>query len=520
MISLHSRVTVFSLRTYVAATLIIATVFSPLALSFVPILLLLLYLYLWRWPISAVVSLLRDYFIFFATAILLAPIVGHLFSFLISLPVLVLINNSLEESAESLPYRDTKYTRSPTSVCLSLLLMAILALALSLLLGSLSLLLTSVAAIVYYGVLGFVVLRGLPLKPVEETKVEQRMVAGSSDQLQAVLTTKTKIGGLLFVESPYEWLKIDPNVLSLKQDKLSIKVSLSPTLSGPSVVKLKGHAMDRWGLIQTRFELEPIRLYVIPRARYAEWLARRYLAETKPGALPLISNMEALKPVYGLRRGVEYYGSRLYQPGDSLKDIDWKHSLKYDEMITKEFAEFHGQPAIILVNLAVSNAEEADKLASDIIVAAISLAREGIPAALAAYSHEGVKVTTAMLPPQELLLESLKIAKEMVTFVNPVKYLSPPDVTRLRANISRMQFADSDASKRLVQILRLEYKNLEDNARLNPATKALSQVFAKVDKQSNVVVISQRNHDAEALAFNTFSLDRSGNAVINLGQAK
>jgi hypothetical protein len=39
-------------------------------------------------------------------------------------------------------------------------------------------------------------------------------------------------------------------------------------------------------------------------------------------------------------------------------------------------------------------------------------------------------------------------------------------------------------------------------------------VFARVDQQSNVVVISQRNHDAEALAFSTFHLGQRGNQVI------
>jgi hypothetical protein len=274
--------------------------------------------------------------------------------------------------------------------------------------------------------------------------------------------------------------------------------------------------MDRWGLIQTRLELEPIHLYVIPRARYAVWLAKRYLAETKAGALPLISNIEALRPIYGMRRGVEYYGSQLYQPGDSLKNIDWKHSLKYNELITKEFAEFHGQSAIILINLAVGDAEEADKLAYRIIVTAISLAQENIPAALAAYNHEGVRLTTTILQPRQLLLQSLRVAQEMVTFINPVKYLNPPDVTRLRANISRIRFAKSKASTVLTQLLQSEYNNLSNTARLNPATKALTEAFTKTDKQSNIIIISHRNHDAEALAFNTFNFTRKGNAVITI----
>jgi len=268
--------------------------------------------------------------------------------------------------------------------------------------------------------------------------------------------------------------------------------------------------------MQVRFELEPIQLYVIPRARYAAWLAKRYMAETKPGVLPLISQIGVLKPIYGLRRGVEYYGSQLYQPGDSLKNIDWKHSLKYNELITKEFAEFHARSAVVLINLAVGNADEADRLAYKIIVTAISLEQENIPAALAVYDGKDVKLTTAILQPRQLLLKSLQVAKEMVTFINPVKYLNPPDIVRLRANISRIRYAESKATKVLAQLLQLEYQSLNNNAKLHPATKALSEVFAKVDKQSNIVIISHLNHDAEAVAFNTFSFARRGNAVITV----
>ncbi|MFC2051627.1 DUF58 domain-containing protein [Chloroflexota bacterium] len=342
------------------------------------------------------------------------------------------------------------------------------------------------------------------------------MVAGSKGQLYIELSVKTDVGGLLFVESPYEWLKVIPNVMSLKEHRLVAEVSLSPALSGPSLIKLEAKAIDCWGLMQIKFELEPINLYVIPRARYAAWLARKYLSETKTGTLPLISNIEAIKPIFSLRRGVEYYGSQLYQPGDSLRNIDWKHSLKFNELITKEFAEFHGRSAIILINLAAGDAEEADKLGYKIIITAISLAQENIPAALAAYTNEEVKLTTAMLQPRQLVVQSLQVAQEMVVFINPVKYLSPPDVTRLKANISRIQSVESTATEVLTQLLQLEYKNLINNARFNPATKALTQVFTKVDKQSNIVIISNRNHDSEALAYNTFSFKNKGNAVISV----
>ena len=516
MISLHSWGMVVFFKVYVAIALITATILSPLALSFSPIFLVIWYAVLWRWPVTPVVNLLTEYFMLFVISLLLAPLVGPFFSLLIALPVLLLINHALKEAAESLTYHETRYRRWPTTIGLTLPLIAIVLLAVSLLLGSLPLLLASAVAIIYFGLLGVLVLKRLPSKPVAETQVEQRMLAGTEGQLYFELVTETQIGGLLFLESPYEWLQLSPNVLSLKEPRQPVAVSLSPALSGPSVVKLKAYATDGWGLIQTSFELEPIRLYVIPRARYAAWLAKKYLAGTKAGTLPISSNITELKPVQGLRRGVEYYGSQLYQPGDSLKSIDWKHSLKYNELITKEFTEFHGQSAVILMNLAVGDAEEADKLAYKIIITALSLAKENIPAALAAYNHEGVKLTTTLLQPRELVPQSLKIAQEMVTFINPVKYLNPPDVDKLRGNISRIQFVESKAAKVLAQLLLMEFKNLNITTRAHPATRALSEVFSKTDRQSNIVIISNQNHDAAALAFNKFQFARKGNAVITV----
>ncbi|MFC1977941.1 DUF58 domain-containing protein [Chloroflexota bacterium] len=516
MISFRSQGIAVLLKIYVAIALVAATVLSPLTLSFIPVLLLAWHVYSWRWPVSVVINLLTEYFLFFAMALLFTPHISPAFSLLLSLPVLLLIDRSLKEAAALLTYQDSGHARRPTSVYLTLLLIAIAVLVLAWLLGSLTLLLACAAVTAYLGILGVIVWRWLPLKPVEEDQVFQRMVAGSKDQLRIELTARTKVGGLLFLESPYEWLKVSPDILSFEDDKLMVEVTLTPSLSGPSVVNLKGQVTDIWGLIRVSFELEPVRLYVIPRAKYAAWLANRYLAMSKPGTLPLVSNIEAMKPLYGLRRGVEYYGSQLYQPGDSLKNIDWKHSLKYNEMITKEFTEFQGQSAVILINLSVGDAEDADKLASNTIITALSLAEENIPAALAAYTNEDVKVVTTMLQPRQLLLQSLQVAQEMVTFINPVKYLNPPDITRLRANISRIRFAKSQAAEVLAQLLQLEYKSINNNAKLNPATKALEQAFAKVDKKSNVVIISNRNHDAEALAFNTYDLIRKGNAVITI----
>jgi hypothetical protein len=205
----------------------------------------------------------------------------------------------------------------------------------------------------------------------------------------------------------------------------------------------------------------------------------------------------------------------MYQPGDNLKNIDWKHSVKYQELVTKEFFEIQGQPVIILINLVAGNAEETDKLAYNIIVASLSLAQDGIPAALAAYDDQGVILSTAALAGQALIVRALEIVKEIVTKENATKALQPPDVGRLRANIRRLINTEGPASV-LRDLLQIELKSLSQNARFNPCTAALNEVMIKTNQQSTVLIISNRNHDAGALAFDLYNLSRKGKALISV----
>ncbi|TSA43943.1 DUF58 domain-containing protein [bacterium] len=524
MMNFRSWGIIILLRVYVTVALIVAAVLSPLTFSVIPVLILIWYLYLWRSHARPIVNLLTDAYVFLAIIVLLAPVTGPFIALITLLPVLALVGYRLKETARSVSVSEgfagdtenKKYATYPTRIYLTLAASAGLALALSLLLGALALLLGSLTLIVYLGFLGVVILRRFPAKPVEEAQIQVRMVAGSHDAFEIKLTRKAGTSGKLFLKSPYEWVKVSSDVLSMNDSELTVKLSLSPALSGPTAIRLPCIAVDSFGLIERRFELEPIVLFVIPRSRYAAWLARKYLAETRPGSLPLLSDIGALKTIRGARRGVDYYGNRVYQPGDSLKNIDWKHSFKYHDLVTKEFVDITGQPAVLLVNLTVGTNEEADKLACNLIMTAVSLARENIPAALAAYDHKRVLLTTGALSPRELVQRALRIAREMVIIVNPVRYLNPPDVTRLRANMSRLRIAESDASKKLLGLLEIEYRSLSENTKLNPATKALQEVFTRVDKQSSVVVISGHNHDAEALAFHAFNLAQKGNAIISV----
>ena len=267
-------------------------------------------------------------------------------------------------------------------------------------------------------------------------------------------------------------------------------------------------------MTQTRFTMEPVRLHVIPRARYAAWLAKRYLAEARAGTLPLLSNVGTVRTLYGLRSGIEYYGSQMYQPGDSLKNIDWKHSIKYNKLISKEFAELRGQPAILLINLAVGDAEEADKQSYNIVMAALSLAREQIPAALAIYDEHEVRLVTSPLQPQVLVARALDVTGDIMIIGKLTRYLEPADVVRLRANIHRLQSVDGDPAQALASLLQLEYETMKATAVGHPVAKALIAAFEKTGDQASVVVVSPLNHDAEAVMFSAVVYKKKGSAVL------
>jgi len=503
------------LRIYVTASLVAAAVLSPPALAFIPALLTAAYLFFWWHPLHAATNLIADYSAFITIPVLLSQAVPPQLAWLFSLPLLVLLTSDLQTAAEGASRELTTRRRIATRTGVALSLMAFLGILVSLLLGSLALMFTSLIAVIYLGTLFYIVLRKMPLKPLEETAIDQRVIAGSRAEISITLAVKDNPGGFAFLESPHPWLKLRQDVLSLGKEKsLDFGMVFTPPLSGPSTLTVTGYAVDRWGLTWTRFTMEPVRLHVIPRARYASWLAKRYLAEARAGTLPLLSNVGSVRTLYGLRSGIEYYGSQLYQPGDSLKNIDWKHSIKYNKLISKEFAELRGQPAILLVNLAVADAEEADKQSYNIVMAALSLAREQIPTALAVYDQEVVRLVTPPLQPQVLVARALDVTGDVKMIGKPTRYLQPADVVRLRANIRRLQSVESDPARALARLLELEYQSLKATAVGHPVAKALIAAFDKTGDQASVVVVSPLNHDAEAIMFSAVVYERKGNAVL------
>ncbi len=346
----------------------------------------------------------------------------------------------------------------------------------------------------------------IPRLPLTSATVKKRIIAGTTGSLSLHITSQASVRMHSHLSPSDSWVKATPRRLILNRGKTKLDINFAPPLAGESCPQIQVSAIDPRGVIRIDQILEPVQLQVIPRAKYAEWLARKYLEQTGAGVV-----MTARMPHEATmmpKRGIEYLDNRTYQPGDQLKDIDWKHTLKLSQMIVKEYSEAGEQSAIIAVNLSVTDAEEADKLAFNLITVALTLAREDISSALTAYNHWGTIISTAITDPLETLRQALSLVREIKLVKFADRHLEPTDIAKIRRNIIQLKKADSEPAQRLLGMLNFEYRAIEEAAKTNPSTIALSNATKQAPAPALILLVSQLNHDAEAILVTAEKLSR------------
>jgi len=496
-------------RTYLLLALAASLVLSPLPYSAVAMVLLLLQGYsFWR-PLRAELALAFTLSTLVLLPLLLEPVAGMPFSAFLVIPALPLLDHALRKNAAGQLPRRWQLGRSATDLLIALAASLVAVLIAGTLLALPTLAVTSALLIAYVIALVAYNLWAIPKVPLEESTTWTRVVAGNSGTVDFVAKGKGRLGLHLCLRSPYDWLQLEPTRLHLAGEEAKIRMSLTPPLAGPTQPQIEASTIDPWGLTQTNQILRPLELYVIPRARYARWLARRYLEQTTPGA-GAVAVTPPSRALRGERGGMEYYGSRLYEPGDPLRHIDWKHTLKLQRFVVKEHIEGRTQSAIIAVNLAVKDAEEADRLAYDLITSALTFAAEAVPTALAAYTHEATLMATPVSDPRETLKRTLKLAQNIVLIQFAERFLQPPDIEALRRAKGKLEQAKTESGQKLVEILQLQLDALQQAAKGHPATRALTQAAERTRPPAMIAVISRWNHDAEALVLALEKLKKRG----------
>jgi uncharacterized protein (DUF58 family) len=516
----------FLCQIYVLLLLVAATIMSALPQSLPALALLLIMLLTTFRPQPPRLNMAIYVGVLFLTPLVLAPplyrmttlpsLAVQITTVVLVLPAIYLFDYNLRQNtAEIRPFMKKKTGRYVTYTFFLLLTMALTTMLLSLIINNPVLLFTGITFILYLlGVL-IAILRAIPRQPFNATGKTARVIAGTAGSISLHISSRASATMYSYFQPSETWAKITPTEVIVNSEKTRLDLSYRPPLAGHSHPQIEIAAIDSRGFLQINQLLEPLQLQVIPRARYAEWLARKYMEHSGTGTMTAatIPTQATIIP----ERGTDYWESRTYQPGDQLKDIDWKHTLKLSQLIVKEYIDTAEQAAIIAVNLSVTDAEEADKLAFNLIMAALTLAQENIPTAFAVYNHRNVILSTAIIESSEIVRQALSLFREIAQVKLTDRHLEPTDIARIRRNINQLKKTESEPARRLLSVLDFEHRSIEELARSHPATIALSAVTRQVASPAMILLVSQLNHDTEAILVTTEKLARRSFTTIPIG---
>ncbi len=517
---------------YLLLALVAATILSPFPYSPLSLILLLIMLFITFRPLYPRLNLATIIAVIFLLPLILEPLLLYLtYTALLAvtavqiiaaitiLPVIYLLDYYLRQDAQKLTPESNIKGKHVTVIPRVLLISVMTILLVSLTINNPTLLFTSITLFLYLLGILILIIYAVPRLPLDIPTIRKRVIAGTAANISLHPVNKASIKLHSLISPVNSWVKATPREFTLDGDKTELNLAVTPPLAGPSHPHLLLSAIDPWGFIQVNQVAEPVELHVIPRAKYAEWLAMKYLEQTGPGTALATTSLPP-KAIQLPKRGTEYFDSRNYQPGDSLIHIDWKHSLKLNQIIIKEYIEAGGQAAIITANLSVNNAEEADKLAFNLITTALTFASEAIPTALSIYNHQEVILTTTTSDPRETLKQTLSLVKDITLVEFPHRFLQPPNISQLKRNITLLKQATSKPAQRLLSILNFEFKAIEEATKNHPATLALSSVTKRTPPPAVIVIVSQLNHDTEALAVTLDKMSRRGFTPIPIETAK
>lgn len=502
-------------RIYLISSLLAAMLLSPLPHSAIASILLLLQVYFIYRPLGADLNLALTFSTLFIIPLTLEPAVGEWFAVLFAIPVLPLLDFSLREKAWNQDFHLSE-GRKPTTLLITLSTAIIAMLVLSLILANWALSLTSALLATYLIVVSIYVLYSVPKAPLQASYTRVRIIAGDTSNISVAIENGSKLALHSLFTSPHLWVRLDSDRFKIERHEVRVNLALTPSLSGPSKPRLQALMTDPWGLVRMNQNLKPVEMHVIPRAKYAAWLANKFLGQGTRQISPAVTAASPSEAPIASRRGVEYLSSRPYQPGDKLKDMDWKHMCKLNELIVKEYIEAKGLSTIIAVNLTVKDAEESDKLAYNLITLALTLARTAAPTALAAYNHQGVLLTTEALEPREILKRALKLERDIVIDEPVHRFLQTPDIRRLRRTMNQLEQAKTEPAQKIADLLRFENQAIQRSAKDHPAAQAITKVTAYVHTPATIAVVSGWNHDAEALLATLDRLERQGYNPISI----
>ena len=290
-----------------------------------------------------------------------------------------------------------------------------------------------------------------------------------------------------------------------------VSVDMQTKLAGLATPDICITRQDHLGLLWHGVLVQPVTAQVIPKAQYATWLAQRYLDQAG------IECYTDIAPMTANNRGVVFSRLRPYHPGDRLRDVDWKHTAKAREAIVREHRDPQAGATILLVNVVTESPDEADWIAYQLVMSALSAAEANIPVSFALYNEIEVVFSSDYLPPTKAVQQSMQLIDKVATKMIGKRLLSSPNVSYLQR--TRQTLATSPhfgENGNLKKLLDIELSALEKNALDHPVNEALKISLALSTVKPTIAVISHQNHDINALAYVLSRFRNYSHSVIDL----
>jgi hypothetical protein len=417
---------------------------------------------------------------------------------LLNLPLILMVGPLLEENARREILKGIHKSRTITMPAVTLMSVCFTMILIGIMLPSLPLFFTVCLLLIYLATALGYALKITAGSALSVAPLKERMLSGNTHRIQLLVKANGpfRLYATFTPEPP--WIEVTDRCIEISKTVKPVEIVFTPPLSGTASPAFHAVFSDLWGLVCSSTILQPLTLDVIPRSKYARHLAQRFLSGAGTGTAP-----EAILPLAASirrSRGMEYLSSRDYQPGDRLKDIDFKHSLKLGHTISKDFSSTGGMACVLLANLSASSAEAADTITYNLICFALTLAYESIPTALALYNRSGVLEVTAVRNPRDILRRVLAITQDIDVITAVPRRLASPQIKSLRHNMDLLSQSSSPVASRLIELIKYQFNTFKLNAADHPATAALNRVLLKVKAPALVLLASEPDEDIEAWA--------------------
>jgi uncharacterized protein (DUF58 family) len=449
------------------------------------------------------------------------PVLGPILSLFLIVPVLFLFDSQLRKTT-FLFRSNPSLTIQRTTIRLKALLACLMSTSIwALIIDSPILIISSICLILTVSVRFGWEFFFLKTSPINIGPKRIRILAGTEQIINLEITNPTSFSIKFNLFSKDNFLSIaQTNYAVTPNTTIKIPITIKCQLSGPRWPEITLLINGPNALFSNFFFSHPLEIRVIPRARYASWLAEKYLQGTGSEGIETNAS-DNLGAITGKIRGVEFQQLREYQPGDKIRQIDWNHTHKIGRYFVRERLDPSQGDVMIILNTTAETPEEADWIAYNLVMSSLSASQQGLPSSILAYNDNRPISLNSNLRSKYAVQKSLDLASRIHRREPAGRKFKPPDVNRLRQfsrnNTNPIGFGEHEG---LEKFLLVELNAIKLSAESHPLASTIQRFLSKATKDTTITLVSCWNHDAEILSITLPKLRKLGYKVVDLMSEK